>query len=57
MVIDRARQRRKRGGMVKKLIERFDKNGSGEIDDDERNELQGFLCASGWVPGNCNNSF
>ena len=43
--------------MVKKLIERFDKNGSGEIDDDERNELQGFLCASGWVPGNCNNSF
>ena len=57
MVIDRALQRRKPGGMVKKLIERFDKNGSGGIDGDERVELRNFVRASGWVPGNLNNSF
>ena len=57
MVIDRALQRRKPGGMVKKLIERFDKNGNGEIDGDEREELRSFVRASGWVPGNLNNSF
>ncbi len=57
MVIDRALQRRKPGGMVKKLIERFDKNGNGGIDGDERAELRNFVRASGWVPGNLNNSF
>lgn len=57
MVIDRALQRRKPGGMVKKLIERFDKNGNGGIDGDERAELRSFVRNSGWVPGNSNNSF
>ena len=57
MVIDRALQRPKRKGMVKKLIERFDKNGNGVIDADERPALQNFVRASGWIPGNLNNSF
>ena len=57
MVIDQALQRPKHGGMVKKLIERFDKNGNGGIEGDERDELRKFVRASGWVPGNLNNSF
>ncbi|NOS69752.1 MAG: hypothetical protein HOP33_07465 [Verrucomicrobia bacterium] len=57
MVIDRALQRRKPGEIVKKLIERFDKNASGGIDGDERDALRSFVRASGWVPGNLNNSF
>jgi mono/diheme cytochrome c family protein len=57
MVIDRAQQRPKYGAMVKKVIERFDKNGNGQIDADERDELRIFVRASGWVPGNLNNSF
>ena len=57
MVIDRALQGPKRGAKVKKLIERFDKNGNGEIDGDEREELRSFVRASGWVPGHLNNSF
>ncbi len=57
MVIDRALQRPKYGGMVKKLVERFDKNGNGEIDGDERAALRSFVRNSGWVPGNLNNSF
>ncbi len=57
MVIDQVLQRPKHRGMVKKLIERFDKNGNGEIEGDERDELRKFVRASGWVPGNLNNSF
>jgi len=57
MVIERALQRPKSGGMVKKLVERFDKNGNGEIDSEERVALRSFVRTSGWVPGNLNNSF
>jgi hypothetical protein len=57
MVIDRALQRPKHGAMVKKLIERFDKNADGTIDSDERGALRSFVRASDWVPGHLNNSF
>lgn len=48
MVIDRALQRRKPGAMVQKLIERFDQNGNGTIDADERAALRSFCRASDW---------
>jgi len=57
LVIERALLRPKRGAMVQKLIERFDKNGNGVIDPDERVELRSFVRTSGWLPGHLNNSF
>ena len=57
MVIDRALARPTQGQMVKKLIQRFDKNGDSQIDDAERPELKRFIRGTDWVPGNLNNSF
>lgn len=57
LVIDQALKRRKPGEMVKKLLERFDKNGSGGIEGEERVDLRSFVRGSGWLPGNLNNSF
>jgi len=52
MVIDRAVTRTRRGQMVKALFERFDKNGDGQIGDEERSGLRNFIKNSEWLPGN-----
>ena len=57
LVIDRALENPKPPAMVKTMLERFDKNGDGKLDDQERSALIGFVQASGLVPGHLNNSF
>ena len=57
MVIDRASTSPKRPAMVKVMLERFDKNKDGQLQDDERLELREFIKNSGWLPGGLNNSF
>lgn len=57
LLIEQTLQSPKRGAMVKKLIERFDKNGNGTIESDERVELRKFVRASGLGKGGLNNSF
>ena len=55
MVIERAVKRPQRGQMVKAMFDRFDKNGDGQINAEERSELRSFIKNSEWLPGN--NSF
>ncbi|MBC8001200.1 MAG: hypothetical protein H7X97_01315 [Opitutaceae bacterium] len=57
LVIDRALANPKPPPMVKTMMERFDTNADGKLDDKERNALIGFVQASGLVPGHLNNSF
>ncbi len=57
LVIDRALQQPKRLPMVKAMLERFDKNGDGQMDPEERPELRNFIKTNGWLPGGLNNSF
>ena len=57
MVIDRATSRPKHAAMVKAMLDRFDKNGDGQLQPDERQELRNFIKGSGWLPGGLNNSF
>jgi len=56
MVIDRA-VKRPQGAIVKNLIERYDKNQNGKIDEEERTELRRFIRNADWLPGSLNNSF
>jgi Ca2+-binding EF-hand superfamily protein len=56
MVIDRA-VKRPQGDIVKNLIERYDKNQNGKIDEEERTELRRFIRNADWLPGSLNNSF
>ena len=57
LLIDRAMENPKRAGMVKGLVERFDKNADGKIDGDERAPLRTFIQESGFLGGQENNSF
>jgi len=57
MVIDRALKRSNRPPMVKAMLERFDKNGDGQLDADERPALRDFIKNSGALPGGLNNTF
>ena len=57
MVIDRALANPKPPAMVKTMMERFDTNGDGKLDEKERSALLGFVQATGLVPGHLNNSF
>jgi len=57
LVIDRALKQPKRSPTVKAMLERFDKNGDGQMDPEERPELRNFIKTSGWLPGGLNNSF
>ena len=58
MVIARAEQSGRQKPMMKMLLERFDKDGDGKIDGDERAKLRSFVRSSGFIPGNLiNNSF
>lgn len=57
MVIDRAMRQTRRGGMVKAMLERFDKNGDGELDPEERVGLRSFLKTFADLPGLSNNTF
>jgi hypothetical protein len=56
-VIDRALKRPKTNQIVKAMLERYDKNGDGQIDVEERPDLRGFIKDQGWLPGGLNNSF
>jgi len=55
MVIERALNRPRRGQMVQAMFDRFDKNGDGQVDANERPELRSFIKNSDWLPAN--NSF
>ena len=57
LVIDRALKRPDRSPMVKSLLGRFDKNGDGQVDADERPDLRNFIKNSGGLPGGLNNTF
>ncbi|MBE0543350.1 MAG: hypothetical protein IH623_18555 [Verrucomicrobia bacterium] len=57
MVIDRALKQPKRGAMVKALLERFDQDGDGELNAEERAGLRTFIISSGALPGLVNNTF
>lgn len=57
LVIDRASKESKPKPMVKAMLERFDKNGDGQLDSDERPGLRDFIKNSGWLPGGLNNTF
>ena len=57
LVIDRALKQTKRPPPVKAMLERFDKNGDGHVDAEERPPLREFIKTSGWLPGGLNNSF
>jgi hypothetical protein len=57
LVIDRASEEPKPKPMVKAMLERFDKNGDGQLDADERPGLRDFIKNSGWLPGGLNNTF
>lgn len=57
MVIDRAAARTKRAGLVKAMFDRFDKNGDGQLQEEERPELRRFIKQSEWLPGGLNNTF
>jgi hypothetical protein len=57
LVIDRALNRPDRPPMVKAMIERFDKNGDGQVNPDERLQLRDFIKNSGRFPGGLNNTF
>lgn len=57
MVIDRALKQPKRGAMVKAFLERFDQDGDGELNAEERAGLRTFIISSGALPGLANNTF
>jgi len=57
LLIDRAMESPKRAGMIKGLVDRFDKNADGKIDGEERAPLRAFIQESGWLAGQENNSF
>lgn len=57
LVIDRALQRPRGNQIVKAMLLRFDRNGDGDIDAEERPELRNFIKSQGWLPGGLNNSF
>ena len=57
MVIDRAATHTRRAAMVKAICERFDKNGDGQLQPEERPELREFIKRSEWLPGGLNNTF
>ena len=57
MVINRALENPKPSPMIKAMLQRFDKNADGKLDDEERSALLGFVQASGFLPGHLNNSF
>ncbi len=57
LLIDRVIAQPKRAAMVKTMIENFDKNGNGKIDDEERPALRTFIQTSGFFPAQLNNSF
>lgn len=57
LVIDRAVTRPKQNATVKSLLQRFDKNGNGQIEEEERPDLRRFVRASEWGQANLNNSF
>lgn len=57
LLIDRTLENPKRPGLVKGLVERFDKNADGKIDGEERGPLRAFIQESGWFAGQENNSF
>jgi hypothetical protein len=50
-------QRPRGNQIVKAMLLRFDRNGDGDIDAEERPELRNFIKSQGWLPGGLNNSF
>ena len=58
MVIERALKGGRNHPMVKTMLEKFDKNGDGNVEGEERVALRSFVQSSGFIPANLiNGSF
>lgn len=57
LLVDRAIEDPRRGGIVKSMLERFDTNRDGKVEGEERTALRAFIQSSGMLGGRDNSSF